>query len=397
MPFRFNPFTDRLDLAESGAIPPGGGIQTITGNDAVAVGPSLTNNVFLVGSGSITTSGNAGTFTETIALTGLTNHAVLVGAGTSTITKVGPTATAGQVLQSAGAAADPAFSTATYPSTTTINQILYSTSNNVVGELTTGANQILSCNGSGVPAFASQLFGDYSFTSQTAGNTRQVAINNTDNTNAASSALLLMEVAGASAGDPYIQFVIDNANNWAIGADNSASDAFVIAANSSLGTTNAVSISTSRVVDFPVQPKFSAYLNPTVTNVTGDNTAYTIIFDNTFFDTTSSFNTGTGVYTFPATGTYLMTAGISVQNISATHLSGTSQIVTTARNYRIANVSWFAVSTSGATYYVVGSAIVDATAGDTASVVITVNGASKTINIEGSTGPVTRFQGYKLP
>lgn len=48
---------------------------------------------------------------------GVGNHAVLVGASTNAITSVGPTATAGQILQSAGSSADPVFSTATYPST----------------------------------------------------------------------------------------------------------------------------------------------------------------------------------------------------------------------------------------------------------------------------------------
>src|SRR6185437_16336161 len=52
----------------------GAGIQTITGNDSVAVGPT-SGNVNVVGTGSITTSGSGST--ETIALTGLTNHAVL--------------------------------------------------------------------------------------------------------------------------------------------------------------------------------------------------------------------------------------------------------------------------------------------------------------------------------
>lgn len=56
-----------------------------------------------------------GIFTATTT----TNHAVLIGATSNAITNVGPTATAGQFLQSAGAAADPAFSTATLPSTAT--------------------------------------------------------------------------------------------------------------------------------------------------------------------------------------------------------------------------------------------------------------------------------------
>jgi hypothetical protein len=46
-----------------------------------------------------------------VQLTGLTNHNVLIGAGTATITKVAPSATTGIALVSAGAAADPVFST----------------------------------------------------------------------------------------------------------------------------------------------------------------------------------------------------------------------------------------------------------------------------------------------
>ena len=48
----------------------------------------------------------------------LTNHGVLVGAATSAITQLAA-GTAGQVLQSGGASADPAYSTATYPVTAT--------------------------------------------------------------------------------------------------------------------------------------------------------------------------------------------------------------------------------------------------------------------------------------
>lgn len=107
------------------------------------------NALTLAGSGSIATSGSGATVTT--ALTGLTNHAVLVGAGTSTITKVGPTATAGQVLQSAGAAADPAFSTATYPSTTTVSQILYSSATNVVSGLATANRAVLTSGATGIP------------------------------------------------------------------------------------------------------------------------------------------------------------------------------------------------------------------------------------------------------
>lgn len=127
------------------------GIPTVatTYNADIGSATPSANAITFAGSGSIATSATGSTVTT--ALTGLTNHAVLVGAGTSTITKVGPTATAGQVFQSQGASADPAFSTAVYPSTTTANQILYSSSTNTITGLATANNGVLTTNASGVP------------------------------------------------------------------------------------------------------------------------------------------------------------------------------------------------------------------------------------------------------
>lgn len=127
-------------------------LKTLTGNSGGAISPTA-GNINTLGTGSITIAGSGSTLTT--QLTGLTNHAVLVGAGTATITNVGPTATAGQVLQSAGSSADPVFSTATYPSTTTINQILYSSSANVVAGLSTANQGVLTTGTSGIPVITS--------------------------------------------------------------------------------------------------------------------------------------------------------------------------------------------------------------------------------------------------
>jgi len=123
-------------------------LNTLTGNSGGAISPTA-GNINTLGTGSITIAGAGSTLTT--QLTGLTNHAVLVGAGTATITKVGPTATIGQVLQSAGAAADPAFSTATYPLTTTINQLLYSSAANTVTGLAAANKAVLTSGATGVP------------------------------------------------------------------------------------------------------------------------------------------------------------------------------------------------------------------------------------------------------
>jgi hypothetical protein len=82
--------------------------NTITGDSGGSLSPS-SGNWNLLGSGSLTTVGSGSTLTH--QLTGLTNHAVLVGAGTSTITKLA-VGTNGQVLLAA-TGADPAFATLT--------------------------------------------------------------------------------------------------------------------------------------------------------------------------------------------------------------------------------------------------------------------------------------------
>jgi hypothetical protein len=75
-----------------------------------------------------------------IVYSGATNLAILAG-----------TATANQVLLS-GSSAAPAWSTATYPATTTINQILYSSSASVIAGLATANSAVVATNGSGVPS-----------------------------------------------------------------------------------------------------------------------------------------------------------------------------------------------------------------------------------------------------
>lgn len=110
--------------------------------------PTAAGAVTMAGSGSITTVGGANSLTT--QLTGLTNHAVLVGAGTSTITKVGPSGSTGQILQN-NAGADPSYSTATYPSTTTINQILYSSAADTVAGLATANRAVLTTGATGIP------------------------------------------------------------------------------------------------------------------------------------------------------------------------------------------------------------------------------------------------------
>lgn len=63
--------------------------------------------------------------------------------------------TIGKILRSDGT--DLVYTTCTYPTTTTINRILYSSANDVVGQITTANSSVLVTDGSGVPSLSTTL------------------------------------------------------------------------------------------------------------------------------------------------------------------------------------------------------------------------------------------------
>ena len=130
-----------LPISSSGAV------TTLTGNTGGALSPTA-GNFNTVGTGSITIAGSGSTLTT--QLTGITNHAIQIGAGTATLTQLA-SGTTGQVLQT-NTGADPTWSTATYPSTTTVSQILYSSATNTVTGLATANNGVLITSATGVPS-----------------------------------------------------------------------------------------------------------------------------------------------------------------------------------------------------------------------------------------------------
>jgi hypothetical protein len=85
-----------------------GALKTLTGNSGGAISPTA-NNINTVGTGSITIAGAGSTLTT--QLTGLTNHSLLVGAGTATITNLGVASNGQLPIGSAGA--DPTLATLT--------------------------------------------------------------------------------------------------------------------------------------------------------------------------------------------------------------------------------------------------------------------------------------------
>jgi len=129
------------------------------------------------------------------------------------------------------------------------------------------------------------------------------------------------------------------------------------------------------------------------TNVTGDLTAYTVQFTTSLYDTTSSFNTGTGIFTAPVAGYYsfqclFLPFGITTQ----TDYQGYFQ--TSSSAFQIASMSELAGFTISE-ITISGSISCYMNAGDTMEMIFSAGLTPKTISISGMTGygPAPFFSG----
>ena len=138
----------------SGAYFAPGSSGTVT---SITAGTGLTGGT-ITGSGTIALAIPVVVADGGTGLTTTTAFGLLAGGTTSTgaFQNIGIGAS-GTMLQGGGAGALPAFSTSTWPATTTINQLLYSSANNVVSELPTFGNNVLITDSFGAPGFSSAL------------------------------------------------------------------------------------------------------------------------------------------------------------------------------------------------------------------------------------------------
>jgi len=112
-----------------------------------------TNNVYTTATYPTTTTINQLLYSSAAnTIAGLTtqNGGVLVTSNTGVPSILAGSGTTGTVLQ-ATASGTPAWSTATYPATTTINQVLYSSAANVVSGLATANSSVLGTTSTGTP------------------------------------------------------------------------------------------------------------------------------------------------------------------------------------------------------------------------------------------------------
>jgi hypothetical protein len=350
----------------------------------------------------------------------------------SAVAILASTSTGNQVLLS-GASNSPGWSTATYLGATTVNRILYSSANNVIAEITTGNNGVLITSATGVPSILAagvtgQVLtattgsppswsangtgdvvgpasstdnalvrfdgttgklikngvitedntGNLSISAAVSGASLSATVANTSNT-ASATAFYNAQVAGSTAADAYYKAEISGGQAWTLGLDNSDSDAFVISATATPGTTNVMRVSTAGEINYPLQPAFLGVLGTNDANVTGNGASYTLGSGNALtevFDQNGDFVT-TGTFTAPVTGKYFIAANFVMGDVTAAMTFQALSLVTSNRTYQFAVINSFATATLAVAPGVIassGSALADMDAGDTFTAAFSVSG-----------------------
>jgi len=170
---------------------------------------------------------------------------------------------------------------------------------------------------------------------------------------------------------------------------------YTAANNTTLTGSVQMTIDSTGAVTQPSQPSFLAKtIGSPDSNATGDNSLYIIQYGTEVFDQGNNYSGSTYTFTASVTGKYLFTASCLLENIDSSH-TGVSRLAlnTTVATYNLDYHDHVYASAPNGMLFLGGSLIVPMTAGDTAYVVVQVNGGTKTINVRGAEPNYTNFSG----
>lgn len=146
------------------------------------------------------------------------------------------------------------------------------------------------------------------------------------------------------------------------------------------------------------QPAFLAYLSSSATGVTGAGTTYKVICDTILKNQPATpYDASTGIFTAPATGTYLITGNVELTNFSGVPTNAGINIKVNSTFWDGTSFTPNAAATSRISCYNFSS-LIPLTLGDTVEMDITVSGmGGDTVDVSGSgSSKRTYFSGYLL-
>lgn len=142
---------------------------------------------------------------------------------------------------------------------------------------------------------------------------------------------------------------------------------------------------------------FGASVDSQKSNVTGDNTEYTILFETEDYDYGGDYNPATGTFTAPVTGLYLLGYTIYYTGIDLEHYYGEAKLYVNGSadtgSWNVFNPMMTAAGSNFNTGHVTSTIQVEMTAAQTAYVSLNMIGGGKTVDVA-VTG--TKFFGHLI-
>jgi len=148
---------------------------------------------------------------------------------------------------------------------------------------------------------------------------------------------------------------------------------------------------TNRERTMPLQPAFFAYNSTLRSDVTGDGTAYTLIFNTVVLDQNSDYNNTTGVFTAPVTGFYMFFSSVSMSDVTKSNGSLVFDLNAGTPTHGEIKKQFRLIATADDELIVNIKAGMYLTAADTIKIVLTIAGGIKDHDVDDSL--LTSFSG----
>ena len=154
---------------------------------------------------------------------------------------------------------------------------------------------------------------------------------------------------------------------------------FSTTADGAVAPTERMRIDSSGAVTKPTNPAFLAHPSGTLSNVTGDGTAYTVVFATEVFDQGSDATSTT--FTAPVTGRYQINVSLGIAGLTSSTTVVSLNIVASNRTFNVGYANPYACSGGGTDFTIPGSVIADMDAADTVHISITVANGAKVVDL----------------